>query len=62
MEHFSREGGFVLEGALEVSVEDEVQVLCPGDSYLFDSRTQHRFHNVFDGRTVVISACTPLCL
>lgn len=59
LEHFSNEGGFVLEGALEVSVGGDVQVLYPGDSYLFDSRTPHRFRNVFDGRTVVVSACTP---
>lgn len=59
LEHFSNEGGFVIEGALEVSVGDEVRVLYPGDSYLFDSRIPHRFRNVFDGRTVVISACTP---
>lgn len=59
LEHFSNEGGFVIEGALEVSVGDEVRVLRPGDSYLFDSRIPHRFRNVFDGRTVVISACTP---
>jgi len=59
LEHFSNEGGYVIEGALEVSVGDEVRVLRPGDSYLFDSRVPHRFRNVHDGRTLVISACTP---
>jgi Predicted transcriptional regulators len=59
LEHFSNEGGYVIEGALEVSVGDEVRVLHAGDSYLFDSRIPHRFRNVHDGRTVVISACTP---
>lgn len=59
LEHFSNEGGFVLEGALEVTVGDEVRVLGPGESYLFDSRTPHRFRNVHGGRTVVVSACTP---
>lgn len=59
LEHFSNEGGFVIEGALEVTVGDEVRVLRPGESYLFDSRLPHRFRNVHDGRTVVISACTP---
>ncbi len=57
--HFSNEGGFVIEGALEVSVGDDVRVLGPGESYLFDSRIPHRFRNVHGGRTVVISACTP---
>lgn len=59
LEHFSNEGGFVVEGALEVTVGDQVRVLGPGESYLFDSRIPHRFRNVHEGRTVVISACTP---
>lgn len=59
LEHFSNEGGFVVEGALEVTVGDGKRILGPGDSYLFDSRIPHRFRNVHDGRTVVISACTP---
>ncbi|WP_343504227.1 cupin domain-containing protein [Alloyangia pacifica] len=59
LEHFSTEGGYVLEGALEVTVGNDIRVLHPGDSYLFDSRAPHRFRNVHDGRTVVVSACTP---
>ncbi len=59
LEHFSTEGGFVLEGAIELTVGDQTRVLLPGESYLFDSRVPHRFRNVHDGRSVVISACTP---
>lgn len=59
LEHFSNEGGYVIEGALEVTVGDQVRVLHPGDSYLFDSRLPHRFRNVHPGRTVIVSACTP---
>lgn len=59
LEHFSNEGGYVVEGELEVTVGDEVRVLKAGQSYLFDSRIPHRFRNVHKGRTVVISACTP---
>ncbi|OSP54777.1 cupin domain-containing protein [Pseudoruegeria sp. SK021] len=59
LDHFSSEGGYVLEGALEVTVGTDVRVLGPGESYLFDSRLPHRFRNVHDGVTVVISACTP---
>ena len=59
LEHFSNEGGVVVEGALEVTVGEDVRVLKPGESYLFDSRIPHRFRNAHDGRTVVISACTP---
>lgn len=59
LEHASNEGGFVLEGALELTVGEQCRVLGPGESYLFDSRIPHRFRNVHPGRTVVISACTP---
>lgn len=59
LEHFSNEGGFVLQGALEVTVGDQSRVLMPGESYLFDSRIPHRFRNVHDGQTIVVSACTP---
>lgn len=59
LEHFSNEGGYVIEGELELTVGDEVRILRPGDSYMFDSRIPHRFRNVGSERTVVISACTP---
>lgn len=59
LQHLSSEGGYVVEGELEVQVGDAVRVLRAGDSYLFDSRIPHRFRNVSGGRTVVISACTP---
>lgn len=59
LQHFSSEGGIVIAGELEVTVGEEVRVLKPGDSYLFDSRVPHRFRNLSDKRTIVISACTP---
>lgn len=59
LQHASSEGGYVVEGELEVTVGDEVRVLRAGESYLFDSRIPHRFRNISGSRTVVISACTP---
>lgn len=59
LQHASSEGGFVVEGELEVTVDTEVRVLKAGEAYLFDSRHPHRFRNVSQTRTVVISACTP---
>lgn len=59
LQHGSSEGGFVVEGELEVTVGDQVRVLRPGEAYLFDSRVPHRFRNISSDRTVVISACTP---
>ena len=59
LQHASSEGGYVIEGELEVTVGEEVRVLKAGEAYLFDSRIPHRFRNISRGRTVVISACTP---
>lgn len=59
LQHASSEGGYVVEGELEITVGDEVRVLKAGEAYLFDSRLPHRFRNPSDRRTVVISACTP---
>lgn len=59
LQHPSSEGGYVVEGELEVTVGDEVRILKAGESYLFDSRTPHRFRNTSSARTIVISACSP---
>lgn len=59
LQHASSEGGYVVEGELEITVGDDVRVLGAGESYLFDSRTPHRFRNLSARRTIVISACTP---
>jgi transcriptional regulator with XRE-family HTH domain len=59
LQHLSSEGGIVIEGELEVTVGEEVRVLKAGESYLFDSRIPHRFRNVSQSRTTVVSACTP---
>ena len=59
LQHFSCEGGIIIEGELEVTVGDQARVLKAGDSYLFDSRVPHRFRNLSESRCVVVSACTP---
>jgi len=59
LQHASSEGGYIVEGELEVTVGDETRILKAGESYLFDSRTPHRFRNASRSRTVVISACSP---
>lgn len=57
--HDGEEGGIVLSGRLEVTVDDERRVLGPGDAYCFDSRRPHRFRCVGPNACDVISACTP---
>ncbi|WP_210483397.1 cupin domain-containing protein [Microvirga antarctica] len=59
LEHNSHEGGVVLSGQLEIRVGDQVRLLGPGDAYLFDSRTPHRFRNIGKVTCEVVSACTP---
>jgi len=59
LQHFSSEGGYVVEGEIELTVGDEVRILKAGEAYLFDSRIPHRFRNVSARKAVVISACTP---
>ncbi|MBO9195400.1 cupin domain-containing protein [Rhizobium sp. 16-449-1b] len=57
--HDGEEGGVVLFGRLEVTVDDERKILGPGDAYYFESRRPHRFRCVGAEPCHVISACTP---
>lgn len=59
LQHPSNEGGYVVEGELELTIGDVTRVLAAGEAYLFDSRIPHRFRNLSAKRTIVISACTP---
>jgi transcriptional regulator with XRE-family HTH domain len=57
--HDGEEGGIIVSGRLEVTVDSQRRVLSPGDAYFFASRRPHRFRNVGDGPCELISACTP---
>jgi transcriptional regulator with XRE-family HTH domain len=57
--HDGEEGGIVLSGRLEVTVDDERRILGTGDAYYFESRRPHRFRCVGPVPCEVISACTP---
>ncbi len=57
--HDAEEGGVVVSGRLEVTVDGRTHVLEPGDAYLFDSRLPHRFRNPGPEECIVVSACTP---
>lgn len=58
-EHEGEEGGIVISGRVEITVGTERKILGPGDAYLFDSRTPHRFRAVGEEPCVLVSACTP---
>lgn len=57
--HEGEEGGIILSGRLEVTVDEERRILGPGDAYYFESRRPHRFRCVGPVPCEVISACTP---
>ena len=57
--HDGEEAGIVVQGSIEVTVDDQVSVLNVGDGYLFDSRLPHRFRNTSASPCIIISACTP---
>lgn len=59
LSHDGEEAGIVLAGRLEVTVGESRKILGPGDAYMFDSRTPHRFRAVGPERCTVVSACTP---
>ena len=57
--HIGEEVGMVVRGHVEVTVEEQIAVLGPGDGYLFDSRLPHRFRNLGTEECEIVSACTP---
>ncbi|MCF1426878.1 MAG: cupin domain-containing protein [Shewanella sp.] len=59
LHHEGEEAAMVIEGRLELTVEDEVFILEIGDSYYFNSEQPHRFRNPFDTPCRLISATTP---
>lgn len=59
LSHEGEEGGVVVSGRLEVTVEDERRIVGPGDAYCFESRRPHRFRCVGAEPCEVVSACTP---
>ncbi|GIU45517.1 cupin domain-containing protein [Shewanella algidipiscicola] len=59
LQHEGEEAAMVIEGQIEVTVGDEVFVLCAGDSYYFNSELPHRFRNPFDVSCRIVSATTP---
>ncbi len=46
LHHEGEEGGVVIRGQLELTVDGERHVLGPGDAYYFKSTRPHRFRNI----------------
>lgn len=59
LSHKAQEAGFVLKGAVKVTVGAEARVLTEGEAYYFDSRVPHSFENVSSEESQIISAVSP---
>ena len=59
LSHEAEEGGVIIQGRLEVTINNRVQILSSGDAYRFNSRLPHRFRNLDKEDCIVVSACTP---
>jgi transcriptional regulator with XRE-family HTH domain len=59
LSHEAEEGGIVINGRIELTVGEKTRILGPGDAYLFNSRTPHRFRNMDKQACTIVSACTP---
>ena len=57
--HAGEEVGYVLEGELELTIEDEVYTLTAGDSFYFRSELRHSYRNPGASVTRVIWINTP---
>lgn len=57
--HAAQEAGMVIRGRIELTVGGATKVLKVGEGYYFDSRLPHRFVNVDNGASEIVSAITP---
>lgn len=57
--HDGQEGGVIIRGQIEITVNNEARILGPGDAYYFDSRQPHRFRNVSNECCEIVSASSP---
>jgi transcriptional regulator with XRE-family HTH domain len=61
--HDGEEAGLVISGQLQLTIEDRVHLLEPGDSFSFKSQLQHHYANPSDNEdTLVVWANTPITL
>jgi transcriptional regulator with XRE-family HTH domain len=59
LSHTGEEGGVVIRGTLELTVNGERHLLESGDAYYFKSSQPHHFRNVGTEECEVVSACSP---
>ena len=59
IEHDGEELGFVLEGRVELIVDDVPYDLREGDCFFFKSRLRHRYRNLTNRLARILWVCTP---
>ena len=59
LSHKGEEGGVVIAGRIELTVGAQARILESGDAYYFASAVPHRFRNVGEEPSEIISASTP---
>lgn len=59
IEHEGEELGYVLEGELELQVEDKFYHLFAGDSFFFNSSLAHGYRNMSGSRASILWVNTP---
>ncbi len=57
--HDGEEVGYVLEGVIELLLDDETHELQPGDAFYFRSHIPHSYRNVGDQPASILWVCTP---
>lgn len=57
--HTGIECGIVLEGKLEVRIDEEIHILNAGDSIVIESSRPHKMKNIFDKPTTTIWIDSP---
>ncbi len=58
--HEGEECGIVLEGRLEVTIENDAYILEAGDSIRLDSTKPHKCTNIYNGQTITIWVDSPV--
>ncbi len=53
------EGGIVIEGEIELTIDGQTRVLQANEGYLFPSHLAHKMCNAGEVDCVIVSACTP---
>lgn len=59
VQHRGEEVGYVLEGKIELTVDDKTYVLEAGDSFSFRSERAHGYRNIGRGRARILFVNTP---